>query len=502
MNTTKPIAGLLLSVCLIGAAHAQSLRNGATPAEFPPASYDGNQYVDSRGCVYIRAGIDGAVTWVPRVTRDRQLVCGFTPTGTATTAQTAPTAPASGVEQITIETTTDTSAAPVAAGAASSSAAAAAGGPAVQPASDPFLSLFTGPAPGRVPSPAQPPTVFETTEATPAPEPTPATIAPLSVATATPRTPSPAPPPTVFETASATPEPVAAPAPSQTPVPLVVYRAPQASAPAPASVRAAPAPQTVTAPPQVVVASSKPAPAAQTTAGLSPNTRVLPLHVYEQRANARNLPIPKGYRAVWDDDRLNLRRAESTLAPPVARAAQIPSGFRPAWDDGRLNPNRAVGSASGNVQTEAIWTNTVPRQLKQPQNVQVVRVQRSRIQAADTRQSISNPLFGGAAKIARPAATQPVQAAKVETVPRTKPQPKKSAPRYVRVGAFASEAQARAAAKTLARSSGLTLRLGTARKGNQTYKLVLAGPYGTAAAASSALSKVRGAGYSGARMLR
>ncbi len=78
-----------LSVVLIaamaagaGAADAQNLRNADEPAEFPPESFTGRQYVDSRGCVYIRAGFDGAVTWVPRVDRGRNVVCGFQPTQT------------------------------------------------------------------------------------------------------------------------------------------------------------------------------------------------------------------------------------------------------------------------------------------------------------------------------------------------------------------------------------------------------------------------------------
>lgn len=60
-------------------AAAQVLRKAEPPAEFPPASYQAGQYVDSRGCVYIRAGISGNVTWVPRVDRRRRQICGNKP---------------------------------------------------------------------------------------------------------------------------------------------------------------------------------------------------------------------------------------------------------------------------------------------------------------------------------------------------------------------------------------------------------------------------------------
>ncbi len=103
MIITRIIAiGLAISSISLTALHAQSLRIGSTPAEFPPASYKGKQYVDSKGCVYVRAGIDGNVTWVPRVTRDRKLVCGYKPTGgTSKAAAAAPKATAK-PEQITI----------------------------------------------------------------------------------------------------------------------------------------------------------------------------------------------------------------------------------------------------------------------------------------------------------------------------------------------------------------------------------------------------------------
>ena len=82
-----------LLICHTLPGYGQGLsEENATPAEFPPDNFTENQYVDSRGCVFIRAGIDGNVTWVPRVTRQRKLICGQRPS-LGTVVATRPAAP-------------------------------------------------------------------------------------------------------------------------------------------------------------------------------------------------------------------------------------------------------------------------------------------------------------------------------------------------------------------------------------------------------------------------
>lgn len=50
-------------------------RDPIRPAELPPPEFSGQQYVDSRGCLFIRAGTPEEVLWVPRVTREGKLIC-------------------------------------------------------------------------------------------------------------------------------------------------------------------------------------------------------------------------------------------------------------------------------------------------------------------------------------------------------------------------------------------------------------------------------------------
>lgn len=94
----------LFAVCataLLGAfpGGAQNLAQIGGPANPPPASFKGQQFVDSRGCLFLRAGFGGQVAWVARVDRKHKPICGLVPMGSAeaqaaVTADMAPDRPA------------------------------------------------------------------------------------------------------------------------------------------------------------------------------------------------------------------------------------------------------------------------------------------------------------------------------------------------------------------------------------------------------------------------
>jgi SPOR domain len=69
-----------LAVCLVAALPALA-REPLQPAEQPPPDFLGQQYVDSRGCAFVRAGSGGEVLWVPRVSREGKPLCSSPPSG-------------------------------------------------------------------------------------------------------------------------------------------------------------------------------------------------------------------------------------------------------------------------------------------------------------------------------------------------------------------------------------------------------------------------------------
>jgi len=83
MRAKHAILTGLFAVSIVAGANGATLKSNKGPAEIPPASYSGSQYVDSRGCVFIRTGYAGSVNWVPRVARSRTVMCGMTPTAVA-----------------------------------------------------------------------------------------------------------------------------------------------------------------------------------------------------------------------------------------------------------------------------------------------------------------------------------------------------------------------------------------------------------------------------------
>lgn len=71
---------LLATVCGSALVQAQSVADLGGPSNLPPAGFKGQQFVDNRGCVFLKAGYGGQTTWVPRVSRDRKALCGYPPT--------------------------------------------------------------------------------------------------------------------------------------------------------------------------------------------------------------------------------------------------------------------------------------------------------------------------------------------------------------------------------------------------------------------------------------
>lgn len=437
---------------------AQGRSVPAIPAEFPPASYEGRQYVDSSGCIFVRAGVGGNVTWVPRLSRDRKQLCGFQPTRTATR-----TTPETKAGQQTASATPRPK--PSASVAKPSSA-------------QPARSKTTAQQPRRARSPA---TMEPMTASRPKANPGPATVAAPVRQPHAPRATrlaEPAPGGTACATRSGvsaayTVQRKGSPircGPQKAPHVTYVRRATASSNPADA----------ITARRETV----RPGMTA-TRETVSPRTRIAPAGVYSrQRISQAGVRIPPGMEAVWDDDRLNPKRAHQTF--------------------------------EGIDRSAVMWTNTVPRRLidrrtgadaihrypgLQPPYTSfeaqraagiTVATQGRVVPEPQTRQRVARTQIAAQRETPSTRATVSTRSSAPDTpVTRTEP----ASHRYAQVGIFADQTQAKAAAQRIVRS-GLPARRGNLTRDGRSLTLVLAGPFSTQAQLTGATKRLRSLGFS------
>lgn len=463
------LAMLASTVALLGAGDlsAQTLRTASEPAEFPPSSYQGRQYVDSAGCVYVRAGVAGNVTWVPRVTRGRDQLCGFQPS-LAPSVQAAAPAPAQPVVQ----------AAPRPQPTAPAQAAPVPRATAAAPASAPTPRVIRQPAPVATAQPLRRVTAVQA----PAPQPVVAG-APLNALRP-----------------EADPRPIAitTPAAAQSPSRAIRVTQPDPARSACANLTGVSAAYTVQHKGSPVRCGPQGSPHV-TYSNRSTSNRTLVAAAPRPGTPATPETVP----------------AYTRVAPARVYASQqaslagvsVPQGMQPVWEDDRLNPYRAHQTFEGREQMLVMWTNTVPQRLidrrtgadaihqypgLQPPYTSfeaqraagvTVATQGRYVPAPMTRQQLAE------------LPTQPTPRATVSTrsTPATERQSTPSH-RYAQAGLFADPAQAQAAAQRIARS-GLPARRGTLARDGRALTLVLAGPFNTQSQLDAGANRLRAMGF-------
>lgn len=388
---------LVLGVTMSGAL-AQS-----GPAEVPPASYTGAQYVDSTGCAFIRAGFSGEITWVPRLDQNRQPICGVTPTLVAEAPVPVPV-----------------------------------------------------PVPAPVAEPEQPPL---------------AGVVPV-------------PPPAAVVPSRPVRQPVRQPARPAAPQPPQFLAGADPSARCPGNAVIVERVNTLGAYFELVCDTSS------------------RFNLFDQRrvnnadggpGGVSHVPVPGG------------------IVSNSAVTQHVPRGYRPVWEDDRLNPRRGIGTQAGAAQMALVWSNTVPQVLVNAYTGKPVTA------AEAQRLGITLPYARQAQPGARHPVVQPVRPSVSSRAATVAPaqealRPRAAAPapdqrpvsapsdgHYVQVATFADEAAARGTVVQIQRM-GFPARLGHFTRQGRAHQVVMAGPFASPQQAAQALGAARAAGYRGATL--
>ena len=184
----------------------------------------------------------------------------------------------------------------------------------------------------------------------------------------------------------------------------------------------------------------------------------------------------------------------------------MPKGYRPVWTDDRLNPLRAHGTVAGQKAMELVWTDTVPRRLIDRRTGRDMTAYNPNVVypytdlATQTRagvlaaRNITVSTSGRVHEQPKAKPRQQVPVAQVTT--RSTPQhaPHKLAARYVQVGAFANPANADGAIRRL-QAAGLPVSTSNVTRKGTSMRVILAGPFASSGALSQGLGIARSAGF-------
>ena len=515
MKTIRILSIAVLAATLgVSSLNARtSLKNASEPAEFPPASYKAAQYVDSNGCAYVRSGHSGHVTWVPRVSRDRKVLCGFKPSLAAAQVKLPvipdPVLPKGVKAPLATVASTTTVPAKVAVKTSKPTYDVAAPVKLAAPKKASVARVIPKASPVQKATLADAEIVGKTCGTNAAGQPVrctaqsvqpadyilkrlPAGITVRKADGGTLTTTE----PTLVRVAIKSPKPAPSVAPASLPLPIAVV----ASTPVPRRVAAV-------------------APSVSNCNGLSGNAA-------QYMRTSTKLAVRCGPQAVHPStyvQRQNQRVAQTNVAiAEVARRGRelgvvyvapvqvrMPAGYQRDFDDGRLNPNRGPRTLTGDVQQAQVWTNTVPaypvgtgvrRTFWQQLFGTGPKSNQRKVASVQPQTASGNVDRSDLASAARVSETNEVRLSFKSVAPVETPMARQATPagmRYVQIGTFGVPSNAD---KSIARLSAMGMPVSSQMltRNGKALKMVLAGPFANPEQTLQALGQARAVGYSDA----